>query len=79
MTAIVSCEGVYQFYAWRGDASSSELKQDTLGLIPRTLLALWKEPGNEVRTTLSSQYLLDTQERMSFFVVELFSEEISLH
>ena len=24
-----------QFYTWRGYASSSELKQDTLGLIPR--------------------------------------------
>ena len=37
-----------QFYTWRGDASSSELKQDTLGLIPRTLLALWIELGNEI-------------------------------
>ena len=55
---------------WRGYASR------TLGSHSQALPALWKEPGNEVRTTFnifqnsSSQYLLVLQERVmaSFFL-----------
>ena len=76
MTAIVSCEGVYQFYAWRGYASSSELKQDTLGFIPRHSWHCGKSLGMKLIFPISFRH---TRADDVILVVELFSEGIRLY